>query len=1520
MSEQYGLVQEMDIEANESVCNEREVQHRVDINDTMSSNSADSGFEYRIQRQDHSEGEDSGYAEVQYTSVVDKHKTLHQKCQDVEAEIQHRLQRELHLLRQQMELKLHVERLRIEQQLRQEMLHKESKQFAPVNTFTTKAEPKSSVTVLSTNLPSHQYEKTKGFADMSGEEYEVKMAAFLFLLGFNYTDGFFLATNLKGAGAFDDIVFQYEGKNKNGNKLRRTCFIQLKHKQKDGVLVGRNELLSLQGGFSLRKLYGSFREVNGQFCVKANHKIFSGNLEDCEFCLYTNAQIDRRPMNDECADVDVYTLFRDLRAYKQLLDQLCTVTENGHDSDNMMIKEKIKRFTEEHPNKEITPKLNRIKNKPSKKEFEKLAKEISDIGDVLTHKEFLNKLTVFSNQAGKYDLDSIIEREIKLYCQVSTTQAKAISGELLKNMQDWRRNSNDYLTETSQFWLDMLQCRINLIPELSCPTRTKFEKLNIKFTHTVIKELMSNIKDSKIVNIVTQNASTLTSALKVSQGLDDFGIPSLLLTFEQCASQRNTVLSIWSSRWCKALVIDCCTQMDSNLDAVQSILDQEVLLECNCHVVIISEQSVSDKIGSDCVAIYDHCSLDQLDNASQDRVLNQKVNFQGYDVKIGSLIQNSDKLSKLVDSDILVKLLYDDSTLILGNSLADKSSVYIPRTLQCKIFIKSDILNNNEVPNIIAVSGISKRELSQLVNSPDDIGRFLHHAYYSSWFYQGPSNCRFVVFETESLDNGAGFEELCKRFHGRNVHWLGYEHGSLWWINSHGDTTDVCKYIDHSKSCGNQDHLNEYIIDNKPSSFRPNTLDDVNEKIVLVSAEPGMGKSTLLTHLAHDTKFSDPSTFVLRVNLNDHSRYLFENNVSHDDDVNTALNFLTSCANVCTSEHELETGLLKHSLLYTRNLVVLLDGFDEISPTHAKTTASLIRILSKTEVRKLWVTSRPVMRSYLQKEMNVLSLILQPFSERDQKLFLRRFWKSRRKDIDDSILNTFVKMFIEITSKTLHDKNMAGIPLHTVMLAEAYEKILIGYNCSGNIIMPEKLDLLELYETFVEKKFHIYCKEKNNMDTTKAGVNDDLEYMRESFMNNHMKCALTMFFRHTQFHSLLDKRSEIELESFISRIKSGKEKTGIIVEVNAEGIPHFVHRTFAEYFVAKWLAQNYASNRELLVHILFTQNFDVISNIFNHILARGFDLHVSVLNHDKQAVVDLLGKGVNVNETDRGGRTALHLAALEYNRTASASTDPSNIEIIAEMLLCNGIKADAVDKLLGWRALNYADKVGASWRLIERLLETDVSDKDLENIRNKLEDKEFRDKSFCEVVEQGHIQLVAFMLRNGANVNSVLISQRFKIDKYTPLHAAARYGRLALTMFLVKHGADVMARDRWGATALHRAAQYNHLEVVKYLLERGTAAREWLIGRLGSRASPSGSIANVGDEDCDTPLHYAARGGALDVVRYLIQEKLADVNACNCDGETALTVSERSVLRDGSDSVVAVASFMRSLTFESQLP
>jgi serine/threonine protein kinase len=112
-------------------------------------------------------------------------------------------------------------------------------------------------------------------------------------------------------------------------------------------------------------------------------------------------------------------------------------------------------------------------------------------------------------------------------------------------------------------------------------------------------------------------------------------------------------------------------------------------------------------------------------------------------------------------------------------------------------------------------------------------------------------------------------------------------------------------------------------------------------------------------------------------------------------------------------------------------------------------------------------------------------------------------------------------------------------------------------------------------------------------------------------------------------------------------------------------------------------------------------------------------------------------------------------------------------------------------------------------------------------------------------VENRDVVKVRDLLKKGASVNA-------RDSKgATPLHKAAYRGDLTITQLLIKHGADVNARENmFGETPLHCAARSHALEVVELLLQHG--------------ADPS--IRNINGQ---TPLELAQGSGYEEIARVI---------------------------------------------------
>jgi ankyrin repeat protein len=141
---------------------------------------------------------------------------------------------------------------------------------------------------------------------------------------------------------------------------------------------------------------------------------------------------------------------------------------------------------------------------------------------------------------------------------------------------------------------------------------------------------------------------------------------------------------------------------------------------------------------------------------------------------------------------------------------------------------------------------------------------------------------------------------------------------------------------------------------------------------------------------------------------------------------------------------------------------------------------------------------------------------------------------------------------------------------------------------------------------------------------------------------------------------------------------------------------------------------------------------------------------------------------------------------------------------------------------------------------------------------------------------------VKVLLKAGADVNA-----RNHILGDTALLAASANGHLEVMKELLRHGADVDAKDRAGMTSLMRAASVGHVDVLKALLA-------------------AGADVNAGSNGGDTPLMYAVMSGSVDAVRVILNAG-ADIKRENNSGNTALGIVRRgrpSSLRGGKWEII----------------
>ncbi|RLN94751.1 hypothetical protein BBJ28_00014395 [Nothophytophthora sp. Chile5] len=139
------------------------------------------------------------------------------------------------------------------------------------------------------------------------------------------------------------------------------------------------------------------------------------------------------------------------------------------------------------------------------------------------------------------------------------------------------------------------------------------------------------------------------------------------------------------------------------------------------------------------------------------------------------------------------------------------------------------------------------------------------------------------------------------------------------------------------------------------------------------------------------------------------------------------------------------------------------------------------------------------------------------------------------------------------------------------------------------------------------------------------------------------------------------------------------------------------------------------------------------------------------------------------------------------------------------------------------------------------------------------------EKPLFDAVRADNVEMVKVLIAYGADV-----SGRDPADS-TVLHIAVKYGasRVLAALKASSIREDVNARDAQGNTALHYAADCTQLDVARTLLAMGADAN--LCNRL-----------------IIPPLHMAVNKARLDMVKLLLNEGQANVNAADFQDNTAL--------------------------------
>ncbi|HEV2470738.1 MAG TPA: ankyrin repeat domain-containing protein [Candidatus Sulfotelmatobacter sp.] len=284
----------------------------------------------------------------------------------------------------------------------------------------------------------------------------------------------------------------------------------------------------------------------------------------------------------------------------------------------------------------------------------------------------------------------------------------------------------------------------------------------------------------------------------------------------------------------------------------------------------------------------------------------------------------------------------------------------------------------------------------------------------------------------------------------------------------------------------------------------------------------------------------------------------------------------------------------------------------------------------------------------------------------------------------------------------------------------------------------------------------------------------------------------------------------------------------------------------------------------------------------NGSIMRSMPLHLAVMKNQPASITTLLDLGANTESLDEAGFSALDVAAFRGQHD------------LAQLLLQRGAKVRLPAALALHRTTD-----------VEKLLRSDPGTLNPGCRWGNL---------IIRAAERAPGDVVEALIRNGASVN-VRDNPKTSIDNtsgYTPLHAAAWYGNLNAIDALMKHGADVRAREEkyhgtpagWADYSGHKEArdlilrgpidiieaiQYDMPDRVKAVLEEDPAAL--------NRPFRDYGLFPYDAEAWHTPLAYAVTRAREEIARLLI-DRGADKTVRSPEGATLIELARKAGHRD----------------------
>jgi len=462
--------------------------------------------------------------------------------------------------------------------------------------------------------------KDKRSVGLSAFSFVCKFCAMLLVRMKNLGYRFKLAYKLADLGAFDNVFVEYSIV---GNSRKKHIFLQFKTKLRQEIT--KSHLLSEKGEFSLHKYYESYINVKKNFDSGEEGDEMDGTTDESLFIIYTNAAVEKKLQPKRVPDIG--------------------------EEEFLMTGGSVLQFNEE-------------KHKDIYEHLKKLPK----------HREFLSRFRIFYSQARGKEMEGHIKPGLQKNLKLSDSEMEFACMCLIEFVKNWWLDFNYFLKHINSRQHDLLEktkekVRTAFVVNMLDQRKTELDDLNIKYEESATTH-MEQIERHKALLIFAPGSSTTLTTAKIHQILT--ATKHIIVNSKQLIRYKTEVMLAWKSMF-DVLVLESDSSAEVSPDLFNelsgflndNVAEKKFIFISNNVGNTQQIEELRNTLHANLTEMKDVCKFTDIVTESQMFFLDKTVSFQGFEVKLSTIVKNDDVcLQNALDCDSISLLLENEKPSI----------------------------------------------------------------------------------------------------------------------------------------------------------------------------------------------------------------------------------------------------------------------------------------------------------------------------------------------------------------------------------------------------------------------------------------------------------------------------------------------------------------------------------------------------------------------------------------------------------------------------------------------------------------------------------------------------------------------------------------------------------------------------------------------------------------------------------------------------------------------------------------